>query len=117
MEGSGWRFLLDENVSRSVGKRLDSRGYNAEHVVEALEPGVDDLSEILPYARREDLVVVTKDYSDFGALGPSDHRGLILIADHSYPPHTVADAIERIANAYGSREIYGSEVEFLDDWM
>lgn len=85
-------------------------------MVDALEPGVDDLSGILPYARREDLVIVTKDYSDFGALQPGDHRGLILIADHGYQPHTVADAIERIVNAYGSRDAFGSGIEFLDDW-
>lgn len=117
MEVSDWRFLLDENVSRSVEEQLDGRGHDVEHVVDGLEPGVDDLSEVLPYARQEDRVIVTKDYSDFGALEPRMHQGVILIADHGYQPHAVADAVERVVTAYGSREAFGAGIEFLDDWM
>lgn len=112
-----WRFLLDENISRRVEEELESRGYEAEHVVEALNPGVDDLSDILPYAQREDLVIVTKDYSDFSTLEPLDHQGLILIANHAHPPHRVADAIERLVNAYGSRTEYTGRIEYLDEWV
>lgn len=114
---SEWRFLLDENVSRRVEKELDGRGYNVEHVVDALGAGVDDLPDILPYAKQDDRVIVTKDYSDFGALDPWDHRGLILIADHGHPPHRVADAIEKFVSAYGSHEEFTGQTEYLDEWF
>jgi predicted nuclease of predicted toxin-antitoxin system len=117
MGGSRWQFLLDENVSRTVEGELDGRGFSVEHVVDALGPGVDDLPDILPYARDNDCVVVTKDYSDFGAITEDDHRGVVLIADHAHEPHEVATAIENIVGAYPSRDAFRSQTEFLDDWM
>lgn len=111
-----WTFLVDENVSRAVQAELEARGYPVEHVVDALGPGVDDVPDVLPYARGNGHVVVTKDYSDFGRLDPSDHCGLVLVADHSHPPHVVGDAIEAIVSAYPSRDAFRSQSEFLDDW-
>ena len=43
-----------------------------EEVADELEPGSDDHSDVLPYARREGLIVVTKDVSDFGAYPARD---------------------------------------------
>ncbi|WP_299333808.1 DUF5615 family PIN-like protein [Haloplanus sp.] len=81
-------FLLDENVGRSVAEELTRRGYHAELVVDVLNPGVADYTDVLPYAREHDLVVVTKDYSDFSALSPDEHEGTVLIARHT---HTAAE--------------------------
>ena len=60
MGGAEWGFFLDENVGREVAHQLTQRGYHADLVIDVLEPGVADHSEILPYARKHDLVVVTR---------------------------------------------------------
>lgn len=117
MGGSQWSFLLDENISRDVASELDSRGYPVELVVDVLNPGVDDLPDVLPYAHEHGHVIVTKDYSDFSAIDADDHRGIVLIADHAHPPHAVAEAIENIVEAYPSREAFQSRTEYLDDWI
>jgi len=52
--------LIGENVGREVAHQLTQRGYHADLVTDVLEPGVADHSEILPYARKHDLVVVTR---------------------------------------------------------
>lgn len=115
MGESEWAFLLDENIGRTVQQTLADRGYPVDHVVDVLTPGADDLPDVLPYARENDLVVVTKDYSDFSAI--EDHEGILLIVDHAYPPHTVVDAIEEIIDTYPSRDAFRSQQEYLDRWV
>jgi predicted nuclease of predicted toxin-antitoxin system len=117
MEGDDWGFLLDENVEHVVGAYLREQGYRVDHVVSALEPGVDDLSDVLPYANTEDLIVVTKDVSDFSALSPTDHEGLILINSHRLTVTEMGAAILRIVEAYPSRDALRDHVEFLDQWV
>jgi predicted nuclease of predicted toxin-antitoxin system len=117
MGGDDWGFLLDENVERAVGTYLRDHGYRADHVVSVLEPGVDDLSDVLPYANAEDLIVVTKDVSDFSALSPTDHEGLILINSHRLTATEMGGAILRIVDAYPSRDALRDHVEFLDQWL
>ena len=53
--------MIGENVGREVAHQLTQRGYHADLVIDVLEPDVADHSEILPYARKHDLVVVIKD--------------------------------------------------------
>lgn len=117
MEGDDWGFLFDENVERAVVTYLREHGYRADHVVSVLDPGVDDVAEILPYARVEDLIVVTKDVSDFSALGPEDHEGVILIDSHRLTAIEMGAAILRIVDAYPSRDALRDHVEFLDQWL
>ena len=90
MESSDWAFLLDENIGRSVAERLAQRGYPAELVVDVLEPGVADYTDILPYALKHDRIVVTKDKSDFSSLSADEHEGIVLVARHD---HTIDDWI------------------------
>lgn len=59
--------LCDENVDRQVIAYLEKNGHRGEHVVDVLESGVDDAPDIAPYARTDDLLVLTKD-SDFLAM-------------------------------------------------
>lgn len=112
-----WEFLLDENVERDVGGCLRRHGYRTEHVVSALEPGADDLTAVLPYARAEDLIVVTKDLSDFSALAPADHNGLILIHNHQLTAIDMCAGIRRIVATYRSRDDLRNHFEFLDQWI
>jgi len=58
---STWTFLLDENVGRSVAEALARRGYAVECVVDALEPGAADHTDVLSHARAHDRIIVTKD--------------------------------------------------------
>ena len=117
MEGDDWGFLLDENVERAVGTYLREHGYRADHVVSVLEPGVDDVADILPYAQTEDLIIVTKDVSDFSALSPTDHEGLILIDNHRLTATEMGAAVLRIVEAYPSRDGLRDHFEFLDQWL
>lgn len=66
--------LLDENVERQVLAYLRAEGLDGTHVVDALGTGVGDATGIAPYARDNDLVIVTKD-TDFLAMDSSDHAG------------------------------------------
>jgi predicted nuclease of predicted toxin-antitoxin system len=65
-EMSGWRFLLDENIDPKTVTYLEKEGIHAEHVRDALWTGADDMADIIPYARDEELVIVTSDVTDFG---------------------------------------------------
>ena len=117
MGASEWGFLLDENVSRDVAKELAEYGHRAELVVDVLSPGVDDFPDVLPYAREHDLVVLTKDFSDFSAVAPEDHEGVILVVQHTHTPKEMATAVDAIVGAYPARESFRGRQEYLDDWI
>lgn len=59
-----WGFLIDENVARQTAGYLEAEGIRGEYVSDALFPGADDFDDILPYARTEDLIVVTNNILD-----------------------------------------------------
>jgi predicted nuclease of predicted toxin-antitoxin system len=117
MGDDDWGFLLDENIERAVGTCLRDHGYRVDHVVSVLEPGVDDLTAVLPYARAEDLIVVTKDVSDFSALNPEDHEGLILINSHRLTATEMCAAVRQIVSVYSSRDALRDHFEFPDQWI
>lgn len=117
MGASEWAFLLDENVGRNVARELTEYGYRTELVVDVLDPGVDDFPDILPYARENDLIVLTKDFSDFGAVDAGDHEGVILVVQHSHAPGEMAAAVDAIVGAYPSRGSFRGRQEYLDDWI
>ena len=64
-----------------------------------------------------DLVVVTKDCSDFSALLPGEHESLILVANHAHSPIALAEMIDKLPDAYPSRQAFGSKEEHADDWV
>jgi len=116
MEHAEWGFLLDENIDRDAAVALRSEGHRAELVVDVLEPGVADEDDVLPFARRNDLVVVTKDVSDFGALDGTAHEGIVLVFDHGLGADDIATGVRAIATAYPSRDAFRGR-EVLDDWL
>jgi hypothetical protein len=117
MGASEWAFLLDENVGRDVANGLAEHGYRAELVVDVLAPGADDYPDVLPYAREHDLVVLTKDFSDFSAIDSDVHEGVILVVHHTHTPTEMATAVDAIVGAYPSRESFRGRQEYLDDWV
>jgi len=112
---SEWQFLLDENIDPKVATYLDKEDLFAVHVRDTLGQGADDTDEVLPYAREHDLIVVTSDVKDFGALPRENHAGVILLHDDTMPAYRVASAIITMVDAYPNRDAFRNREE-LDAW-
>lgn len=113
---SEWRFLLDENIDPKVVTYLEKEELYAEHVRDALGQGADDESDVLPHARKDDLIVVTSDVADFGPLSNSAHAGIILLHDDTMPGYRIASALLTLVDAYPSRAGFAGR-ETLDEWV
>lgn len=108
-------MLLEENVSRQVGRYVEREGHDAVHVVDALDPGVEDATAIAPYAVETDRIVVTED-TDFLAMEPSAHADVFFLSTHAVDEFDVATAIVAVGDAVPSRSDL-QNVVFLDDWL
>lgn len=111
-----WRFLLDENVDPKVETYLDKAAVIAEHVRDELGEGADD-EELQAYARAHDLVIVTSDVKDFGAL-PTDGDAaadVVLLHDDTMPAYRIASALITMSDAYASPDAFPGR-EDLDAW-
>lgn len=87
------RLLLDTCMSPRWRTALEERGYEAVHWTTIGDPAADD-TEIMDYARREGLVVVTTDL-DFGdILAASGARA---------PSVVVVRRVDAMPDAIGSR--------------
>lgn len=115
MAGREWTFLLDENMEPQVASFLASEGFDAEHVQDALSKGARDESDVLPYARKTDRIVITSDVTDFAGLDPSEHSGLLLLHEQRVSAFEVANAVLDIVDAYGDRDPFVAEP--LDEWI
>lgn len=113
---SAWGFLLDENVDPKVATYLDKEDLHAEHVRDALGQGATDEDDVLPYARENDLVVVTSDVTDFGSLPARASAGIILLHDDTMPAYRVASALIALVDAYPDRDSFAGR-EMLDAWV
>lgn len=111
-----WRFLLDENVDPKTAVYLEKEGVYVEHVRDALGQGADDEADVLPYARTEDLIVVTSDLKDFGGLDPESHVGVVIRYDDTMSAYGVAAGLLAIVDAYPSRDAFAGREE-LDPWV
>jgi predicted nuclease of predicted toxin-antitoxin system len=58
------RFLIDEHIDHAIAAALRLRGYDVLTLADAGLLSADDEAEILPFALREERVLVTRD-SDF----------------------------------------------------
>jgi len=113
---TGWRFLLDENVDPKTATYLEKEGVYVENIRDTLGQGADDTVDILPYARDNDLVLVTSDVSDFADLDPKRHAGVVLLYDDTAPGYRIATGLLTMIDAYpGPDSFPGSEV--LDPWL
>jgi len=88
---------------------------DAEHVRDTLGQGADDEDDVLPYAREHDLVIVTSDVKDFGALPSDRHSGIVLLYDDTMPAYRVASVLIRMVDTYPSRDEFAGREE-LDGW-
>lgn len=111
-----WRFLLDENVDPKVATYLRKEEIHAEHVRDALGQGADDQEDVLPYAREQDLVIVTSDLKDFGGLPLDVHTGVVILYDDTMPAYRVASGLLAMVDAYPGRDAFRGREE-LDPWV
>jgi len=112
---SEWRFLLDENIDPKTVAYLRKEGVDVEHVLDTLAEGADDESDILPYARETERIIVTSDVSDFGALDSDAHAGVVLLYDDTMAAYSVAAGLLAMIDAYRSRAQFSGQ-EQLDPW-
>jgi len=73
--------LCEENFDRQVIAYIESGGHHGEHVVDVLGPGAGDATDIAPYARSRDALVLAKD-TDFLEMDEGNHAGVFLLVDH-----------------------------------
>src|SRR5688572_21146826 len=72
------RFLIDEHIDHAIAAALGLRGYDVLTLADANLLGADDAKEILPFALREDRVLITRD-ADFLAMHArgDPHAGIV----------------------------------------
>ncbi len=99
-------ILCDENVDKQVISYLQKNGHGGEHVVDVLEPGVDDNSDIAPYALENDFLILTKD-DDFLAMDADRHAGILFIDDHRLSAYEIASILVTIASYYTREDLRG----------
>ena len=112
---SAWRFFLDENIDPKVAKYLAKEDLPAVHVRDTVGQGADDTTDVLPFARENDLVIVTSDVTDFGGLPREAHAGLVSSYSNTRPAYEIAAALIAMVDAYPGRDQF-SGWEELDAW-
>jgi len=113
-----WRFPIDECVAPAIARRLRAHDVDARHVQEVPElgKGADDAADHLPYVLREDAILVTNNFHDFGDVAFDEHEGILLVYDGERSAHEYASAIARTVEAYPGRAALRHR-EPLDDWL
>ena len=88
-----YRFLLDENVPKSVYRFLRSRDYYAEYV-----PKGSSDDEVIRIAREKDLILITRDsdFADEVAYPPGSHPGIIVLRIHPSLPKIIVDKLSEV---------------------
>ncbi len=78
-QSSPWRFLIDENLPRSLVADLEQRGYVAEHVYDLQMGGAKDPA-VYAYAQSNRAILLTgdKDFSNILVYSPP-HAGIIVV--------------------------------------
>lgn len=114
--GAQWTFLIDECIEPAVASQLASHQINAEAVKDALWLGAEDFTDVLPYARTHDQILVTRNITDFRGLSEDDHAGIVLVFDNELRPEQIVQGLLTIISHYPSRDDLRG-YEKLDLWM
>ena len=84
------KFLLDENISKTVTQRLRDAGFDVMHILEMGLQGKPD-EDVMAVAVRESRIILTHD-KDFGNIlrfPLQKHSGVIIMRFHNQaPPNT-----------------------------
>ena len=111
-----YRFLLDENIPRSIYRVLKEYGYYVEYVPK----GVDD-ETVINIAREKNLVLITRDsdFADEMMYPPGSHPGIIVLKVHPTIPRLLSEklleALNRLENIIGKLIIINNyKVEIIE---
>src|SRR5690242_20005994 len=91
--GNTWRFLLDENLPKSLWKTLRGAGYLATRVKDEGLQGRSDSAVFRQVRLRATIITRDKDYLRTD-LFPSPHSGIIVISLPNSTP--VADLVSKV---------------------
>ena len=110
-------FLLDENIAAPLADKLDKAGHDVARVVDVSElgEGVDDTS-IRQYAVQQGRLIVTSD-DDFVQMPADSHSGVFYVPDQSLPPNELYHIIQRVVEAFPSREAMETVTYITADWL
>src|SRR6185437_7298699 len=103
---SQWRFLVDENLPRSLATDLQALGHTAEHVYDIHMGGAKDPA-VYAYAQSQHAVLITgdKDFSNILAYAPP-HAGIVVVEiSDALPPDARKRAILRELAALGGQSL------------
>jgi len=111
-------LLLDENVEKALGRKLERAGHDVEHVVDvqALGPGTPD-SDVRRYACEHDRVVVTYDDHFADPDGASEHAGVFYVPDQHRETFEVFRIVQRVTEVYDRREQIPPVVFLSTNWL
>lgn len=111
-----WRFLVDENLHPQIVDYLENEDITAAYVPDVLFEGADDNEDILPFARKEDIIIVTNDLRHFSDRNDREHEGIVLVYDGKLEAFEIVSGLLDIIEAYPDRtKLRGYEV--LDEWL
>ena len=80
---------------RSEDSHLPTKGgLHAEHVRDALWQGANDENDVVPYAREQNLIIVTSHVKDFGDQQADGHAGIVLLYDDTMPAYRVGPSCD-----------------------
>jgi predicted nuclease of predicted toxin-antitoxin system len=85
------KFLLDENISKTVTRHLRDAGFDVVHILEIMFQGKPD-EAIINRAIEENRIIITHD-KDFGNLlrfPLQQHNGVIMMRFHNQIPRNTA---------------------------
>jgi len=97
------KFLVDENVGRSIVRYLTSCGYDVVSVQECC-PGIQDL-EVCAWANKEERIIITND-KDFGKLIFQErlpNRWVILLRLQDEKVANKIEVISKLLTGYGDK--------------
>ena len=104
------KFLLDENISKSVALFLNQLGHQIFRIKE-INPGAEDF-QVLGLALRNQAILITldKDYGELVFKKGKIHRGVILLRLEDQTTGRVEKALLWLLSAYYEEKIIGKFV-------
>ncbi len=101
-------FYFDEMMSREAAKQLTNRGYKIVMAVDVEMVEKDDLTEHLPYATEQGLILVTFDRPFAGrASKNTDHTGILCLTFSQDDIGGIVRAVTEFAQRYSPDEVAG----------
>ncbi len=121
MNQGAYRFLCDENVNRKAVEAMRQRGIDAMHVLDLGMMSAAD-SVIMALAIREGRILITRDYSDFGAqvvhqvMRDREFPGVLLISP-SIPEGDVGALLHAVEDWIRHCESTGHSIRNSAGWL